>query len=185
MKYFFYGFCICLLISCFTKKNHRFYDYDRKVLGWKPIYGADIDYKKITYLPTAKPTVKPGKIYVYNNLIYQNEVGSGIHIINNSSPAAAQKVAFISIAGNTDIAIKGNYLYANNFMDMIVVDISNATNPNIVKRIKNVYNSTSLDANYPWLTPPESGYYECPKYNADSVIINWVKDSVQQYCRKL
>jgi hypothetical protein len=187
MKLFYYFLGIILLSSCWLKKPNieiDSIDYSKKVMGWKPVYGADSTYKKLKYFNTPRAINLAGKIYVFGNTIFQNDIGKGIHLINNATPANAQRVAFIELAGNTDIAIKGNFLYANNYDDMVVIDITNINAPVEVKRFKDVFNITDSFRPYIWQAPIDTGYYECPRFNNDSIITNWVKDSVMKFCRR-
>ena len=39
----------------------------------------------------------PGKIFIYGNYIFLNEVDKGVHIIDNSNPASPVMKAFINI----------------------------------------------------------------------------------------
>jgi hypothetical protein len=178
--------CCCFLYSCNwrTKYPQRDVDYNKKVWGWKPIYSADIEAKKVTYFNKAQPMLLAGKIYVFGNTIFQNDIGKGIHIIDNTNPATAKRTGFIEIKGNTDIAIKGNYLYANNYNDMVVLDVSNLNALREVKRFKNVFFTKDASKPYLWQAPPDTGYYECNRFYPDSIIVSWVKDSVTQYCRR-
>ncbi|RZM18549.1 MAG: hypothetical protein EOO88_40420, partial [Pedobacter sp.] len=156
----------------------------RKVPGWKPVYEADTINHKLTFFPTPKAMAKPGKIYVKGNIIYQNDIGSGIHIIDNSDPLHAHTVAFMKLPGNTDIAIKGNYIYANNFDDLVVIDINDASAPVEVHRLKHSFSANNFANPYVWQVPPEPGYYECPAYYTDSTIVRWTLDSVYNMCYK-
>ncbi len=186
MRIFYYLLGIMLLSSCWGKKPYypEPIDFSKKVMGWKAVYGADSAYKKVKYFNTPRAMSQAGKIYVFGNTIFQNDVGKGIHLINNAISANAHRVAFIELGGNTDIAIKGNFLYANNYNDMVVIDITNINSPVEVKRFKNTFFTNDVLRPYIWQAPKDTGYYECPKYNNDSVIINWVKDSVQQFCKR-
>lgn len=73
---------------------------------------------------SSRPIKAPGKIFVLGKYIFLNEVDKGVHIIDNSDPASPVTVSFINIAGNQDIAVKGNILYADQFNDLIAIDIS-------------------------------------------------------------
>ncbi|HEX6334375.1 MAG TPA: hypothetical protein VFZ78_09115, partial [Flavisolibacter sp.] len=85
-----------------------------------------------------QPLENTGKIYVFGNYIFMNEVNKGIHIIDNSNPASPQNISFINIPNNIDLAVKGNYLYADSYSDIAVFDISNPTNVTAVKFLNNV-----------------------------------------------
>lgn len=186
MRVIVFACCCCFLYACNWRIKDRWpqTDYSKKVWGWKPIYIADTAAKKIAYFNSPKPMLTAGKIYVLGNTIFQNDVGKGIHLIDNSNPATAKRTGFIRIDGNTDIAIKGNYLYANNYNDMVVLDVSNLNTVKEVKRFKNVFFTADASKPYVWQAPSDTGYYECPRYYNDSIITNWVKDSVTQYCRR-
>ena len=117
--------------------------------------------------------VNAGKIYVKGNLIFQNEIGEGIHIINNSIPANAQRTGFIKIKGSQEISIKGDYLYSNNYADLVVVNISNLTAVTEVSRIRNAFSDNNSQ-----LVPPVRGnYFECVD-NSKGTVIGWVRDSI-------
>jgi hypothetical protein len=86
----------------------------------------------------AKPLRNTGKLNVYGNYIFLNEVNEGIHIIDNSNPSSPQNIAFISIPNNMDLAVKGKYLYADSYSDIVVFDISQPANVRAVKFLDNV-----------------------------------------------
>lgn len=81
----------------------------------------------------------PGKIFINGKYIYLNETGRGIHIIDNSIPSSPKNIAFITIAGNVDMAIKGNTLYADLYNDLITLDITNPLQVVKTKIIKNAF----------------------------------------------
>lgn len=189
MKSFrFAGFSLLLLISCSLVSCWGFHtrpDWNysqKKRWAWKPVYALDTSYRKIGYTD-ARPVVNAGKIYVKDNLIYQCEVGDGIHVTNNSNPATAQRVGFISVPGCEEISIKGNVLYTNNHYDLIAIDISRFQSPRVISRTtKAFYGNTGMQ--HTWEQPKDSGYYQCPRTYTDSVIVRWVKDSIIANCYK-
>ena len=61
-----------------------------------------------------------------------NEAGSGVHVIDNSDIANPVKMGFLEIDGNEDIAVRGDYLYADTWQNVLVIDISSIQNPEIV-----------------------------------------------------
>lgn len=83
--------------------------------------------------------VESGKIYAYKNIILVNDIDRGIHVIDNTDPQNPQKIAFIKIVANKDMEVKGDYLYADSLMDLIVFDISDITNIKKVSRLKDVF----------------------------------------------
>ena len=81
----------------------------------------------------------PGKIYVYNDYLFINEVGQGIHVVDNSNPASPKVINFIKIPGNMDLAVNSNYLYADSYVDLLTFDISNPANIKLHKRNTDVF----------------------------------------------
>ncbi|HEV8080572.1 MAG TPA: hypothetical protein VGP43_07665 [Chitinophagaceae bacterium] len=153
----------------------------KNVWGNKPIYGVDSTAKKITYTSQPQPVVVPGNIYAKGNYIFQAEIGKGLHVINNTIPSAAHRIGFITINGCSQISIKGNNLYSNNYEDLVVIDISDASNVREIGRVRGAFPEGRR--NYFYVQPLDSGYYECPKYY-DSLVIGWRKDSVKALCYK-
>jgi hypothetical protein len=76
--------------------------------------------------------VKPEKIYAKDNYLFVAESGKGIHIIDNTNASSPTTISFLAIPGNGDMAIKDNYLYVDNYSDLVVLDISN---PKVIKEV--------------------------------------------------
>ncbi|RFS26365.1 hypothetical protein DVR12_00830 [Chitinophaga silvatica] len=77
-----------------------------------------------------------GKIYLYGKYIFLNEIGKGIHVIDNTDPSAPKNLSFINIPGNTDLAIKDNILYADSYIDLVALDIHDPLHAKEVNRIQ-------------------------------------------------
>ena len=82
---------------------------------------------------------KPGKMYFYNDYIFIGEQREGVHIIDNSNPEAPANIGFIKIPGNVDIAIRQNILYADNYIDLLAINIEDVYNPQLIHRNENVF----------------------------------------------
>jgi hypothetical protein len=153
---------------------------DQKVLGYKPVYSNDSSIL-LPRLMTPQPVQHPGKIYVKGNLIFQNEVGDGIHVIDNSDPAAARRIGYIRLLGNTEMSIKGNFLYANSYVDLVIIDVYNWRHPIQVKRLKNAFQHGMTAGIYNFIPLPEHRVnYECPNFYA-GIQTGWIKDSIPAY----
>ena len=134
--------------------------------GYKPIYTTAEDISKVEIM-AAEPLAEPGKIYVFDPYLFINEIGEGIHIIDNSDPKNPKNLSFISIRGNYDIAVKGNWLYADNLSNLLVFDISDPKAPKLSKTIANAIPVS----NYP---PHQNVYFECAE-TKNGVVIGWEK----------
>ena len=134
--------------------------------GYRPIYMTTSELQDIkTELP--QPLRKPGKIYVKGNYLFINEQGKGIHLIDNSDQHSPKKISFIKIPANVDIAVKGNYLYADNGRDFVVLDIKDPTKIIFVKRITNVFPINAFP-------PVIQTYFECAD-DSKGIISGWEK----------
>ena len=106
------------------------------------------------YVSSAKQTKSDGKIYVAENFLFYIAKEQGVHVFNNTNPSVPQNSVFINIEGVHDISVKGNYLFADNFFDLLVFDISNIQNITLVKTVENVISFSPvypIDAqNYHW-----------------------------------
>jgi len=88
-----------------------------------------------------KTLENPGRIYIYGNYLFINDVRKGIHVVDNSNPASPVFLNFINIPGNQDLAVNDNILYADSYIDLLAFDISNPKQIKIKNRVKDVFNS--------------------------------------------
>ena len=149
-------------------------------MGYRPVYSNDSSILVPQALPP-QPVKNAGKIYVKGNLIFQNDLGIGIHVIDNSNPSVAKRIGFIRLVGNTELSIKGNYLYANSFTDLVIINVSDWQNPTLVRRISKAFIQGMTASAYYFIPLPEHRVrYECPNYFS-GIQTGWVKDSVDSY----
>ncbi|HEV7349376.1 hypothetical protein [Telluribacter sp.] len=87
----------------------------------------------------------PGKIYIKGNYLLINEIKKGLHVIDNSNPAAPRFVSFINIPGNGDMAVRDNILYADSYTDLVALDITDPTQPKEVGRVGEVFKNGQFE----------------------------------------
>lgn len=80
-----------------------------------------------------------GKIYLFNDLLIVSEPNKGIHIYDNTDNTAPVHKGFIKLAGNLDIAVRNSYLYADSFIDLVVINISDLNNITVTHREESVF----------------------------------------------
>ena len=116
-----------------------------------PVYMSQDEFKSAVKKTTPQEVKRPGKIYIKDEYLFVNEVNKGIHVFNNSNPANPLPVAFINIPGNVDIAIRGDLLYVDSYIDLVVIDIADIQNPEEVDRFPNAFPDIfpEFDYNYP------------------------------------
>lgn len=131
------AFCLVLffLQSCIKDTYTRTYTYSY----YQPVFKTRQEVRANIKSNAAEPIERPGKIYIKGQYIFLNEIDKGIHVIDNSNPASPQRIAFITIPGNLDIAVKGNTLYADLYTDLVAIDISNPHNVVLKKTVEGIF----------------------------------------------
>jgi len=137
-----------------------------------PVYMPFTEFRNSFSKGEATEITNPGKIYFKDNYLFVNEVGKGIHVIDNSDPANPQKVGFYEIMGNVDMAIRGNILFADSYIDLLAIDISDINNPVEIGRIENIF---------PEVFPEGDKWYPYAMVDkSEGVIIDWKVETVTE-----
>lgn len=143
-------------------------DDDHYQSDYTPILMTRSDLENSIKLIEPQEIVNYGKIYVKDNYLYINERYEGVHVINNQNPENPIPVAFITIPGNLDISIKGNYLYADNAVDLVTLQYD-GTMLTEVDRNRNVFPEISETPDGGWL----SSEYSEENRPEGSIIVKW------------
>ena len=139
--------------------------YTEQYLSLEPVYMSYKDFREAVKVESTHLLEKPGKIYYKDNYLFINEIMKGIHVYNNTNPASPQYVGFIVIPGNVDMVIKGNIMYADSYIDLVGIDISNPATAKEVARLKSVF---------PYSVPPyESSYRLGTIDDTQGVVVDW------------
>ncbi|HLN52317.1 MAG TPA: hypothetical protein VK212_01330 [Lentimicrobium sp.] len=171
------GFLFLLVASgMFTSCEDRTYE-ERTYMANVPVVMGFNEFRSAVVKKAPQTLVNPGKIYFKDNFIFINEIEQGIHVIDNTNPASPVILNFINIPGNVDMAVKGNILYADSYIDLVAIDISDPANPVEVDRIENAF---------PNVLPPMEDY-SYPVYGLDfnkGVVIGWETRMVTEVVEK-
>lgn len=161
---------ITLLASC-TKRNNI--NTVQSAEGYVPIYAKITGDKDLT-VTDARPTESAGKIFAFGDFIFQNELGQGIHIIDNTDKANPKKVGFINILYSNEVVVKDKYLYANSLRDLVVFELSTTKPPVFVKRIPDVFTSAATTLKFP---AQRGFYFECVD-STKGAVVGWEKKTI-------
>lgn len=146
------------LTGCKKYKN-------KEVYANVPVYMDYASFRESFYYEEGMPIQGSGNIFIYNQYIFLSEEDKGIHIIDNSTPAMPEIKGFMNIPGNTQMAVKDNYLYANSFIDLLVIDISVISQPTLVTRVLDVFE---------YATPAVNDQYPVADiYKDRGVVVGW------------
>ncbi len=135
--FLFIATCTAFLLSACSDTCERTTTF----VYYTPVYSTSAEIKEAVQLQAPTPINKVGKIYFKNGMLYLNEPGKGIHIIDNRNPSAPVNQSFLAIPGNFDLAIRGNTLYADSYVDLVAFDISNLSQIKEVNRIERLFNN--------------------------------------------
>lgn len=130
----------------------------------EPVYMTYNDLHNSFKVASGQEIIHPGKIYFKDNFIFINEYQKGIHVVDNTNPESPEIIKFIEIPGSVDMAIKEDILYADSYVDLVAIDISNMEDIREVKRIENVF---------PYMIPEcENGVVEGVD-QSKGVVVGW------------
>jgi len=137
-----------------------------------PIYMSYDDLKLAIKQSAASDLVNPGKIYFKDQFIFIVEEMKGIHIFDNTNPSSPVNKTFIEVPGNVDIAIKGDVLYADSYIDLVAIDLSDLNAIKEVGRVQRVL---------PYTIPPYDTKYPMARVDElKGVVIGWEIKEVKQ-----
>jgi hypothetical protein len=107
--------------------------------GYAPVY---LSYKDLRAAVTEEQRTdlkNPGKIYFKDNYIFIVEELEGVHVYDNSDPSSPVKKSFVKLPGVVDISISGFIMYADSYVDLVVLDVENIDNIHEVGRVKDIF----------------------------------------------
>lgn len=105
----------------------------------RPVYTPTAEIRNSFAVEAPRTLTGTGKIYYRAPYVFVNQPGEGVHVINNTDPENPVNEKFINIPGNFDMAVQGNILYADSYIDLLAIDISNVNNVRIVKRLERAF----------------------------------------------
>lgn len=172
MKYIRFSTVISMLVLVFAGCRDKCSVetiYDANV----PVYLSYEELRKPLTLSASQVLEKPSKFWRTENHLFVSDLNKGIHIYNISNPAAPQELVFVNVPGVVDVAVKGNYLLADSYTDLLVIDISNPSSPSEVKRLTDVFEYN------PFKVEAKTGYPVVAPDKAKGVVIGWNIEKVK------
>ncbi|MCK5693722.1 MAG: hypothetical protein KAI08_12755 [Bacteroidales bacterium] len=127
-----FSFIALALTSC---EDKRLQSYMANV----PVYMSYEALRSSFEVKSGVSMEKPGKISFYNSYMFINEYQKGIHVVDLSDPTQPELKAFIEVPGNVDMAIRNDQLFAESFVDLLVIDISNPEQSVLERRIEDLF----------------------------------------------
>ncbi len=110
-----------------------------RVIYADPVYMSYNELRSSVRQEAVRPLDDVGRIYAYENYLFINERNKGIHVFDNADAFNPKPLSFIAIPGNLDIEIRGDRLYADSFIDLITLDVSNTAEVSVIDRQQDVF----------------------------------------------
>ena len=171
--------CSIWEVDTFTNRDFRTDNIDipERTTAPRPIYAREDAYDIYGDVPRV---ISNGiSSFEVNNLLFTIDIDLGIHIADNSNPSAPRRITFVVIPGVRTASADQNRLYANNFTDLVTIDISDLADIAVVSRQENFYDAP------PAFPPNYRGLFEC--YDASQgPLLGWENATVTRpQCRIL
>lgn len=122
---------VALLTGCYTVDLEEFED--------DPIYLSYSDLRSSVRVEAPREMTAMGSLYLYGDYLFINEKNKGLHVINNANPSEPFVAGFINIPGNTSVSVRDGFLYADSFIDLVVLDVRDASNIQEISRQVDVF----------------------------------------------
>jgi len=126
---------LLLLAACIKDTAYRTYTYTL----YRPVYKTSDQVRANIKSSAPHNITSSGKMYISGNYIFLSENGLGVHVINNTDPSNPVNESYINIPGCTDIAAKGDILYADCYTDLLTIDISNPKDVQLKSHVVNLF----------------------------------------------
>jgi hypothetical protein len=121
--------------SCMKDNCKRMVTYTKET----PVYKSYADIRHNITAESPRAIQQAGKIYLYNEFVLINEVDKGVHIFEISPSATATPLSFIPILGNKEITVRNGVLFADNYTDLVAIDLTDVRNPSLVSRKEDAF----------------------------------------------
>lgn len=157
------------IITAFSLSLLLFYSCEdstyKEYKGNAPVY---LTYDELRSAVVEEQNVQlenPGKVYFKDNYIFIVEELKGIHVFDNTNPSSPVRKSFVKVPGVVDISISGYILYADSYVDIVVLDVEDVNNIHEVGRMKDIL---------PYTVPPTGNDYPMASVdNKKGVVIAW------------
>lgn len=154
-----------LALSCIESDDALTYGRpDGAVTGMVPIYESPETAHNLS-ITDPMAIVNPGKIFNYNDFLIVTIINEGFHVIDNEDPALPRQLFFVNIPGNTDVAVKDNVFFVNNYNDLVSFTFDENRNIQIVERMSDAMQNSTVG-----LDP--GTYFECVDLSK-GIVVGW------------
>lgn len=178
-----YSIVVLLFLACESGYDN-YKSMPESIEGWRPVYYDDSrDIRTLIVSETPRPIIKSGKIYLYKQFLFVGESAQGVHVFDNSDPSAPNPIAFIRIPYNHDIAVRDTVLYADTYVGLVAIGISNLPAISVLSVIPNAYKVPEIpisDGTFVFDRDWNGRvYFECPDTSKGNIVA-WERATLKQ-----
>lgn len=138
-----------------------------------PVYLSFDELRQPVTVTASQTLENPGKFWRKDNYLFVSDIHKGIHVYNIANVASPYEMAFVSVPGVVDVAVKDNYLLADSYTDLLVLDISNPGQPAQAKRLNDVFTYNAFKVQ------PKEGYPVVTPDQTKGVVVGWNIEKVK------
>ncbi len=135
-------FCLLLVIVLLGCENYEedIYRYS-KIISKSKEYPVYLDMSEIGNIQVTAilPQVSPFKIVSNDKYYFVGDMLKGIHVYEKKAESVCY-LCFIECKYIKDFELANNQLFCNNFVDLVIIDVSNPLQINVLNRQKNYFN---------------------------------------------
>jgi hypothetical protein len=175
---------IIFQVSCLKDQSTETYTF------YRPVYKTRAEVRTSAQSTLPMPVSIPGKLFLLNNFVFLNEVDKGIHIIDISDPSKPVNISFLRIPGCMDMAVRGNYLYADCYTDLVTIDITDPRKAQVKQFMEGVFphrrysNGFVADTNLiitEWQKVDTTVVYRNGEMPLDNHMLLWLKSDMRAF----
>lgn len=140
---------------------------DPQIERYEPVYLGWKELRSSIRSEAPKAIAKQGKIVLRGDHLFINEPNAGVHIFDNRNPASPVAIAFVKIPGNVDLAVKGDVLFVDSFVDLIAIDLS------ALPQVKELNRQVDVFPYDPYQTADGQVWYYSEIDKTKGVVVSW------------
>jgi hypothetical protein len=136
-----WGVGIVTCVATSKAKDPNPYPADKgQAADFEPVYMAYDDLRQAFKVEGPREITNAGKTISIGSILLISETNIGIHVQDNTDTGNRKPLYFINLPGNLDLSAKGSTLYADSFIDVVLIQISEKEAPVLLSRKKDVFN---------------------------------------------
>jgi hypothetical protein len=163
MRHLFYTSFFLFLTACICPD----FEPPDAVEGLRPLY---LPAESLDLISTQDPRTlsTPTDFSFYGDYLLAMEKYQGIYVLDNTDPTQPSALYFWDIPGIVSYTTQGEILYADNAIDLLVINMSDPSQIRVLTKLANIYDGSNT------ALFPENfiGFFECVD-TTRGVVIGW------------